>query len=118
MLRRDVDRDADGEALRLPPGALLERRVEDPELERVDQSARLRELDEGLGRDRALRRVVPAAECLDRRAPAAADVDDGLVDDTEAVRRERCAEVGDEPPTIGGPDLQGLIDRKSTRLNS
>ena len=92
----DVQRDADIDALSLPPAQLLQRSVDHPGGERVDDPSLLRHRDEAVGRHQALPRMVPADQRLDHANRAGGERDLGLVVQHELALRDRPAQLAGE----------------------
>ena len=89
-----VDRDRQGDVLVQPAPASGERQIEDVVGDRADAADLLGQVDEVVGRDRAVARVRPADQRLHRHDVGGLRVDDRLEDDADLPVGHRLLELG------------------------
>ena len=99
-VRREVHRDRQRDVLVQPAAAAGQRQVEDVVGDRADPADLLGQVDEVVGRDRAVARMRPAHQRLDGDDVGGLRVDDRLEDDADLAVGHRLLELGAElqPP--------------------
>ena len=110
LARRDVERDVGPQADQRPLLRLLDRGVDDPVADRLDQAAALRGGDELAGRHEPDVGVAPAQQRLDRDGHAGRDRVHRLVVQLELVARQRPAQTRGERQLRGRRRVLGGVE--------